>query len=352
VSLADEIALADPIERKLAEARRERDSARLALKHLEAESAELRSVVNVIRGAEALDPQPPKWMCPTKPKAGNRATLVAFLSDAHFDEVVNPEEVAGINAYNRPIATARLKRFYERTVHLSRHYLAGVTYDGIVHPLGGDLLSGDIHEELKETNEDTILSSLLYWSEQVAAGIGMLADEFGKVHVPVVVGNHGRMSRKPQMKRRAKSNFDWLLGHMIARLFADDQRVTFQIGEEADARFNIYDTRFLLTHGDQFRGGNGIAGIWSPIMKGDTKKRGREQYAGSPFDVMMLGHWHQLKWGGGFIVNGCNKGVDEYAWLSNFEPEPPQQACFVVAPGHGITIQAPLEVADQKREGW
>lgn len=340
------------LENRVAAARRERDSARSALRQAQNEVNDLSARLGLIEKIEDLDPSPPKWLAPKRPKSGHHAIVTSILSDCHFDEVVRPEEVSGVNAYDREIATQRLDRYFQKMVELSRDYLSGVTYDGSVLMLGGDMFSGDIHEELQQTNEDTILGSMLYWSELLAAGIDMLADEYGKVHVPVVVGNHGRRTRKPRMKLRARDNFDWFLGHLLAREFKNDPRITFEIPDGADCVFNIYDTTHLLTHGDQFRGGSGIAGIWSPIVRGDAKKRQRQSAVDQPYDVMVMGHWHQLVWGGSFIVNGSNKGTDEYAWINNFGHEPPQQAMWLVTPENGISWHVPILTQDRKAEGW
>jgi len=51
-------------------------------------------------------------------------------------------------------------------------------------------------------------------------------------------------------------------------------------------------------------------------------------------------------------VNGSLKGYDEYAYVSNFSYEPPQQALAIVVPEKGITIQAPVFCLDRKAEGW
>jgi predicted phosphodiesterase len=324
------------LESKVATARRERDVARQALRNAETDNASMRKLLNMSTRIEGLSPTPPKWLTPARPRRAHTATICTILSDCHFDEVVRPEEVGGVNAYNREIATLRLQTYFENVVKLARDYLSGVDYAGVVLMLGGDLFSGDIHEELAQTNEDTILGSILYWVELLAAGITMLAEEFGQVHVPVVVGNHGRRTRKPRMKLRARDNFDWFL----------------DIPEQADCPFQVYDTRFLLTHGDQFKGGNGIAGIWSPISRGHAKKSQRNAVAGQPYDVMVMGHFHTLTWGNGFIVNGANKGTDEYSWIGNMGHEVPQQAMFLVTPQHGITFTAPVLVSNRKAEGW
>src|SRR5439155_961093 len=129
----------------------------------------------------------------------------------HFDEVVRPEEIGYLNCYNRKIAEQRLKRAFDKSIVLARDYLKGVIYDGVVLFLGGDMFSGNIHEELKETNAATLMDSLVHWIEYLEAGVKQLANEFGKVHVVCVVGNHGRMTKKPRAKLRARDNIDWAL---------------------------------------------------------------------------------------------------------------------------------------------
>ena len=315
---------------------------------------ELETVTRTLEASNTImqaDLKPPKWLSPAKPSK-SAGTLVVMLSDTHFDEVVIPDEVDGLNAYNRQIATLRLKKWSQNVVKMARHYLSGVTYDGVVVILGGDIFSGDIHEELAQTNEDTILGSLIYWSEQICASIGLLADEFGKVHVASVVGNHGRMTRKPRMKLRVRTNFDWLLSKMVEKNFADDKRVTFQIPESADCLINIYGYGHLITHGDQASGGGGIGGIYPPIMRLRARKAQRYLATGSNFQTLWLGHWHQYISTPSLIINGSLKGVDEYAFINNFSYEQPQQAMALITPERGITIQAPIFVMDRTKEGW
>lgn len=337
---------------QVARARRQRDAAEqqltLALDRIE----ELEKALGFIEGVEAAKLQPPKWMALSASGRKKHATLALLLSDTHFDEVVLSEEVGGLNVYNRRIAELRLQAWTENAIKMARHYLSGVTYDGVVAMLGGDIFSGDIHEELAQTNEATMLDSLLHWSEQISAALLLLADEFGAVHVPCVVGNHGRMTRKPRMKLRAKTNFDWLLGKMIERHLIRDKRFTFQISENADTLVNIYGHGHLLTHGDQVSGGGGIGGIWPPIMRMRARKSQRALDVGSPFETLWMGHWHQYISTPYMIVNGSLKGVDEYAWLNNFGYEPPQQALAIVTPEHNITVQAPVFCQDKKKEKW
>jgi hypothetical protein len=291
------------------------------------------------------------WLSPKVPKKSS-ATLVVMLSDTHFDEVVNPDEMEGLNAYNRTIAVLRLQRWAENVVKLARHYLSGVSYDGVVLILGGDIFTGEIHEELTQTNDAPILDSLLFWSEQVAGAVDLLANEFGKCHVVSVVGNHGRMTRKPRMKLRVKTNFDWLIAKMVERHFMSDKRVTFTVPESADAFIHIYEHGHLITHGDQVSGGGGIGGIYPPIMRMRAKKHARYMATGKSFQTLWLGHWHQYISTPSMVVNGSLKGADEYSLIMGFSHEPPQQALAVVTPEKNITFQAPVFCLDRKKEGW
>ena len=353
MTLGDRIVEASDEERglALAKVRRERDQSISKIIRLESRLLEVERALTIVEKVEGCDLSPPRWLSPEAPKKSS-ATLAVMLSDTHFDEVVDPHEMEGLNAYNRDIAVMRLERWGQNVIKLARNYLSGVTYDGVLVILGGDIFTGDIHEELALTNEDTMIGSLLFWSEQIAGAIDLLANEFGKVHVVSVVGNHGRTTRKPRMKQRVRTNFDWLVAKMVERHFSKDKRVTFNIPESADALVEVYSHGHLVTHGDQVSGGSGWGGIYAPIMRLRARKESRYLTTGKSFQTMWLGHWHQYISTPKMIVNGSMKGYDEYAMLMGFSCESPQQALALITPEHNITIQAPVFCADRKREKW
>ena len=354
MSIGDEIRddSLDTLRADVLRVRRERDSAISEMARVGKQLEQVQRALNVVEQAESAQLQPVKWLMPSAKPRPSAATLVLMLSDLHLDEIVEPDEVDGLNAYNRAIAVMRMKRWSNNVVKLARHHFSGIKYDGVVLMLGGDTFSGDIHDELKETNEDSMLGSLLYWAEQIASAVDLLADEFKRVHVAAVAGNHGRTTRKPRAKLRARTNFDWLLAKMLERHFAGDKRVSFQIPESSDCLISIYDTHHLLTHGDQTQGGGSIGGIYPPIMRMRARKAQRYLATGASFQTLWLGHWHQYLPSPSMVVNGSLKGYDEYAYISNFSYEPPQQALAIVVPEKGITIQAPVFCLDRKAEGW
>jgi predicted MPP superfamily phosphohydrolase len=353
VSLEDdineEIELGEKLE--LIKVRKQRDALSIQNIKLTDKLELIERSLSIVETAEAQTFTVPHWLSPTSPKK-SAGTLVVMLSDTHFDEVVDPQEMEGLNAYSREIAVMRLERWAQNVVKLARHYLSGVTYDGVVLILGGDIFTGDIHEELSLTNEDTMIGSLLFWSEQISGVVELLANEFKKCHVVSVVGNHGRTTRKPRMKQRVRTNYDWLVAKMVERQFTKDKRVTFSIPESADALIKIYEHGHLITHGDQVSGGGGIGGIYPPIMRMRARKEGRYLQTGKTFKTMWLGHWHQYISTPSMVVNGSMKGYDEYAMLMGFGFEQPQQALALITPEKNITFQAPVFCIDRKKEGW
>lgn len=289
-------------------------------------------------------PEPPKWLVKAIKSGGIRGMPMTMWSDWHWGEVVNPEEVAGLNAFNSVIAAKRVTKLVDTTISLCKHHMGSgaEAYPGIIVCLGGDMITGTIHEELAETNDRTTQQSINDLSDILASALERMADEFGRVFVPCVVGNHGRSSKKPRMKGRVYTSHEWLIYCNLERYFRNDKRLQFFIPGESDARFKVYGHRFLLTHGDSLgvAGGDGIIGALGPIMRGSIKVKGSEAQIGRNVDTIIMGHWHQMLWLPGAIVNNCLKGYDEFARLKLRAPySRPSQALWFVHPDHGITAK-------------
>lgn len=270
-----------------------------------------------------------------------------MLSDWHWGEVVDPAQVEFFNEYNLEIANRRADRVFNKSLDLLLSNQSGQTYDGFTLILGGDMFSGNIHEELRITNDAPIHDCVLSLAEKLAAGICEVAKNFPWVYVPGVVGNHGRIDRKPTAKFAVKDNYDWLLYNIVARLvhgrLGDACNVEFDISTSLDLRYQLYNTRYLLTHGDQVKGGSGVGGFWPSMMKVAHRKQQRAVKGGTGgFDYMVCGHFHKYGNVANVIVNGTLKGYDEWVYQQNFEWELPTQALWVTHPEYGITGHLPV----------
>ena len=247
-----------------------------------------------------------------------------------------------VNSYSHDIAVARIKHTFKTAKEVFLNHTKKPSYPGVVIALMGDMVSGNIHEELRESNEFTIFQSIIMLEQLLIDAITDYADTFGKVFVPCVVGNHGRLDKKPRAKGAVYDNFEWLLYQHLAKYFKNDGRVTFLIPNGPDAQFKIFNLNFLMTHGDQFRGGTGISGFFTPLMLGMYRKQKKQAAIARSFDVMMCGHFHQYIHTNILMVNGSIKGYDEYANRMNFPFERPQQAAFIVHRHNGMIFRTPI----------
>jgi len=285
--------------------------------------------------------RPPKWaMRSVKDGARMHQVMpVTNFSDWHLDENVRPEEVQNKNKYNREIALARIKQYFGNVIKICTSYVKGYEYPGIEVVMAGDIFSGTIHDELKETNVDKILGSVVYWLDPMIAGLRLLADAFGQVHVVVVVGNHGRLTKKPIAKMRARDNFDWLFAHLLRRELdrMGEKRISWHIDESHKAIFSVFDTKIIATHGDECKGGSGIAGMLSPQLIAFSRMK--KVY---DFDIWMCGHWHTRGAYRNIRVNGSGVGYNEFAMIRNFDFQLPQQDLFFIAPKRGVIADWPV----------
>lgn len=296
-------------------------------------------LLSTITAVHPGDQKVPKWMERTPSGRIHHATPVLMLSDLHLDEVVDLRVMHGMNEYDREIAEKRLGRVVDFTVEYCKSYASGVTYDGIVCALLGDIITGAIHAELAATNESPVPGTVVHWVPKIASGLTYLADYFGHVHVPAIDGNHDRITEKTRMKQRAENSYAWIIYSWLADSLRADDRITFQISPSSDLVFPVYGTKFLAQHGDGFRSAGGVGGLYPSLMKYLHRQRQMWASVGQHWDYALMGHWHSLLFGQDFIVNGSLKGYDEFARRGGFGFEKPRQALFFVTPERGITTQ-------------
>lgn len=325
---------------------------RASLREREEELAAVRRRLDVYESVDTAVVAPPRWLTPKRGKGTHQAIPCMLLTDIHYGERVAPDEIGDVNAYNTTIAAQRIQRAAEGAVKLCRDYMAGVEYNGFSLMLGGDNLSGDIHEELRETNAEATTESVVGVLELLVSAARVLADQFGRVHISGVVGNHGRTTRKPRAKKRAADNFDSMIYRLLQRELRSDDRFTVQIASGADLHVDVCGVRYALTHGDQFKGGSGISGALSPLLLGVHRKRRRDAMAGNPWDVLVMGHFHQSYFLRDLIVGGSVVGYNEYAYVSNLPFEEPQASLWLTTPERGISTYMPVRLLDKVEEGW
>lgn len=312
-------------------------------------------ILNIKDAVEGM--APPKWMSPpTVRSKRSQSVPTLFLSDLHWGEYIDKDQTGGINEYDITIANRRLETVVNRAIHILRGSITGEDYPGIILPLGGDMLAGDIHEELRESNDGTTLAALLDLLRALISQVDLLAREFGKVYIPCVVGNHGRTTHRPRAKRRNETNLDWLLYQFLAMHFQGDSRVTVDAPTTPEVTYRVFNHTYHLCHGDQLgKGGDGIIGAFGPIIRGDHKRRALQSQLNRPYDTLLHGHYHTYAATRRFISNGSLPGYDEYAMACGLGFDIPQQAFWLTHPEHGITFSMPVHAerpSKQKGREW
>lgn len=332
---------------------------RLEGAHKENMAAE--GLADILAGLIAKPVNPPAWlnMPPAAPAGTSPHIPVVMWADWHVGEVVEPDQVRGVNAYSVEVFRTRLARLLEKTTMLCRDYGPG-NYPGIVIPLMGDLVSGGLHPELQKTDELRILPSILEVRDALVGALIRMADEFGAVFAPAVCGNHGRLTKKPEFKGYQHENADWVIYQLVARALADrgETRVTLYIPPVNEALFRVFGHRFLAVHGDMLgvKGGDGIIGAIGPIKRGEIKVSSRQRSFGDDYDTLLMGHWHQELFLPRVIVANSLKGYDEYAMKALSAPVSlPSQPLFFVHPKFGITSYSTILLEDpaaRESAGW
>jgi len=325
---------------------------RLSAAHRELNAAEdLRSAVF---GLTKQVLTPPTWTVERKAARGGSTVPILFFSDAQWGEFVRTDELGGINEFNHSIARARYRRLIDRTIDLSFSHMVKPNYPGIIYVRGGDMISGDIHQELRETNDLQSIPAVRDLVQHEIWGITQLVKAFGKVRVISVPGNHGRTTIKPQSKQYVETNYDTLSAWMIEQWFTarGEKRVSFWTPESGDALFPVFGWNFLVTHGDRIgsRGGQGFIGPAATIARGMKKVIDYYAGLGRLIDWVLVGHFHtymELEYG---FCNGSLPGFTQYARDYRFRPKPPTQLLFFVHPEWGITARWPILLEKQPRQ--
>lgn len=317
------------------EDRREiRDAAfwRKRASELQAKLADAEHVAEQLAGVRHQPIVIPPWLLSsTKGKIG-KAVLGILLSDIHAGEVVNAEELNGLNEFNLDICRRRLRRLFAAACEIGPRWLSDCDCRGALVALGGDLISGDIHEELRVTNALTAHEQVRFVVEELSLGVERLADVFGRVHVASVPGNHGRTTLRDTAKLYARLNYDTLIADMVADRFRADKRVTFQIGPATDQIIPIFGWTIRLSHGHKegTGGGQGFAGPDLPIVRGGKKAAAQQASVGRRIHLHLRGHLHYSTNPGRILSNGSIPGLTEYAADLRAEIEPPKQWVFLI----------------------
>ena len=303
---------------------------------------------SALRLSETM-PEPPSYVqSPGRPS--NAEAIILMATDWQWGEVVDLKAMDGLNCFNVDIAGKRAERLFKSTVELATTYWSGPPPQRVIVVLGGDMISGEIHEELAKTNELASIPALKDVVGHVIAGVNLLLDNLDcPIDIITIPGNHGRTTRKPEHKRHALVSYDTLVGDFVELYYQSSKRKrrpSFYTPASGDALISIFGWTFLITHGDRIgsRGGTGFGGAAYTVARGF--KRVTQDYSARrvQLDYIICGHFHcSYKLDEGYS-SASLVGPSELSRDWRMVPQPASQLFLAVHPKRGVTQARDIQV--------
>ena len=247
---------------------------------------------------------------------------VALFSDAHIEEIVDPNGVLGLNKYSPDIAKERVERYF---VNLARCLDEDQVTDLIFASLG-DTISGFIHEELAQTNGMSPLEATFLAQNLIYTGLEYIYEntEVESIKFIGIVGNHSRTTKKIQHNNGFKLSYEWLMYQNVKQQCElAGLPIEFCLPESEVAIIETPDKKKLMfCHGFQIKsqGTNTVCGIYPALNRLNMKwKQIFNQ------DKIYLGHFHSCIAIPNVVVNGSIIGYNTFALSNGFAYEEPAQ---------------------------
>lgn len=261
-----------------------------------------------------------------------------LCSDWHVEEPVDPRTVNGINEYNLEIADKCITKLAEAYTAMIQDSPRFDCRTGLIW-LGGDLMTGYIHDELVEGNLLSPQQTQVWLLDRIETMLRTIAatSNLDKIMVACNSGNHGRATHKQRINTRENNSNEQVIYQTLRRVLRDDPRFEFHIADGQWLEVDVMGYRMAFTHGDTFKYGGGVGGISIPIKRGIAR-----EFQGRKMHQYCMGHFHQRQDFGDVQINGSMIGYSAYAQSIHAAPEQRQQAWMMIDSKRGKALSAPI----------
>jgi hypothetical protein len=214
-----------------------------------------------------------------------------------------------------------------------------VKIETIVLPLLGDFISNDIHEEFPENNQLTPVRAIVEVEGWIKSGLDFLLNHTkANLVLPCHSGNHARTTRTTRFGDENGHSLEYMMyRHLASQYGSAGERIKFVVPDGPHSYMDIYDMTVRFQHGHMVKYGGGIGGIYIPVNKAIAQWN-KARHA----DLDVLGHFHQLRDGGNFFVNGSLIGYNSFALSIKADYEQPKQGLFLIDKKRGRTCTWPV----------
>jgi len=268
------------------------------LKGLDKVNEELRKKLNfenllVDKCRDAVVSYPPlkknKVSFNLKDKEEDEHACVLVLTDLHGEEVVDADETEGMIEFNWDIFQDRMWAVVDKTIKIVNTRRKARDIKKLYINLLGDIITGEIHDELTRTNSFTRPTAVVNIAHVISQMIQVLSSHFEEVVVSGVAGNHGREDKKISAKQYSERNWDTAIYRLCSMLTKNLKNVSWNITKSYAMVVNVLGNRILLKHGDDVRGGTHP---FYPLIRDTAKEADKRRGTPHEFDYIQQGHLH------------------------------------------------------------
>lgn len=275
--------------------------------------------------------------------AGDEEQAVLHLTDIHNGRLTV--------SFNSHIAKERMVMLVESLLKIvALHRLSHPVKTINVFLTGDNICSENIGYQVDLSELEMILRDQIYGNNGIVPLLAwlfqVLLQNFEQVNVYCVRGNHGRGPKGSS----EKTNWDDVVYYTLREKFLNNNRIHFEIADIFYLVANICGWRFLLTHGDQVRGGSYGIPLYALLQRMLRWATALPQ----KWDYLVVGHWHTLAeieqnkqelFVGGTFVSDDDYVLRQYGWNSSTK-----QWFFLVHPNWGVTVRRPISLEEFLRK--
>jgi len=274
-------------------------------------------------------------------KVGTPCAAVMRISDGHMGAVQLPDEIEGFGEFNPELCKSRQIDYAQRFCKWVDVNREAYQIDEVAVVVTGDLISGDIHEELRVTNAFPTPVQCVRAAEVLVEQIRLVASDFDKVVVHFLVeDNHGRLTKKPQAKEAGYNSLNYVVGKLAEVYLSNLANVEFNIYPQYEKVITVLNRQYLIAHGHGIRGWMGIP--WYSIERHVGKEaKNRLQLIMDDvtrakdigFHKYLFGHYHSYFETSLYSCCPSVSGTDAHDH-KNGRHEGPGQSSWLVHPKH------------------
>lgn len=196
---------------------------------------------------------------------------VMRISDAHMGEIQEADEIEGFNYFDHDVCRTRQVDYANRFNRWIDRHREGYSIPDVHVLVTGDLISGDIHDELRVTNAFPVPVQIVKAAEVLAEQLMIVSANFSNVIVEFLVAdNHARLTKKPQAKEEGYNSYNYVVGKLAEQFLSKHTNIKFNIHPTYEKVVEVGSRRYLICHGHGVMSWMGVP--WYAI----ERKVGRE----------------------------------------------------------------------------